>query len=145
VKKLRVLALEADRHSLGLLKAMLRMSGIERVRATTNVDLAYRGLLEETFDVAIMRVDSPRFDSFSMLKLVRELHRPDLPVLLVLNDGNQMRIKTFASLGKVAAVVKPMSARQVADRVVALSRPRIRRTMLSQFLRWFSPGPSTGG
>lgn len=125
MKSLRVLALEQDRHSLSLVRAMLHMTGLERVKGTLDVNRAFSGLLEDQYDVAVLRADGDRFDGLEMLKTLRLFRRRAMPVVLVFNGRIQSGLRDLAGMSKVAAVLRPMSARQLTDRIIAVSRPTI--------------------
>jgi DNA-binding response OmpR family regulator len=125
MKKLRVLALEQDRRSLALLKAMLQMSGLQRVQATIDVDRAFVGLLEGDYDVAVVRGDSPRFSGVEMMGMVRSIKRQAPPVLMTFSGSNTADVHELASFDRAAALIRPMSVRQVLDRIVALTRPKV--------------------
>lgn len=125
MKKLRVLALEQDRRSLALIKAMLQMSGLQRVQATIDVDRAFIGLLESDYDVAVVRGDSPRFSGVEMLGMVRAIKRKAPPVLMTFSSSNTADVHELASFDRAAALIRPMSVRQMLDRIVALTRPKV--------------------
>ena len=125
MKKLRVLALEQDRRSLSLLKAMLQMSGLQRVQATIDVDRAFMGLLETDYDVVVLRGDSPRFSGVEMLGMVRAIKRKAPPVLMTFSGSNTADVHALASFERAAALIRPMSVRQMLDRIVALTRPKV--------------------
>ena len=125
MKKLRVLALEQDRGSLALIKAMLQMSGVHQVQATIDVDRAFMGLLDNDYDVAVVRGDSARFSGVEMMGMVRAIRRKAPPVLMIFSGSNTADVHELASFERAAALIRPMSVRQMLDRIVALTRPKI--------------------
>ena len=74
---------------------------------------------------AIKRGDSPRFSGVEMLGMVRAIKRKAPPVLMTFSGSNTADVHALASFERAAALIRPMSVRQMLDRIVALTRPKV--------------------
>jgi PAS domain S-box-containing protein len=110
LESLRVLVVEDDDDSRGLMEAVLSASGA-LVRAVDHTERALQLLAHEPFDVLVADIGLPHADGFDLLQRIRATSRlAQLPAVAVTGFASEDDRLRVAAAGYAAHVPKPFDA-----------------------------------
>lgn len=116
---MKVLYVEDDMQSIGLVQSMLNRAG-HRVLYTASVRIAIKLAYREAPDVILMDFYLPHMDGIQALKLIRSSERlASIPIVATTSLGNQNPI-WFIEQGCDAFIAKPVNYHTLIETVEAL-------------------------
>lgn len=121
--KKRIALVDDDKNILASVSMALEAEGF-RVTTFADGDAAFRGLVNETYDLAVLDIKMPRLDGIELLKKLK-VHS-DIPVIFLTSKDEEVDEILGLRMGADDYVTKPFSQRLLIERIRAL----IRRTDL---------------
>ena len=128
LEHLQVQLIEDNRNMRALVKAMLNALGMKSVRDCANGQQAIDALVEFTPDLIITDWMMAPVDGLKFTEFVRtDIDSPDIftPIILMTGHTEKWRITTARDAGVNELLAKPISARTLYDRILAvIEKPR---------------------
>ncbi|MDP6341972.1 MAG: response regulator, partial [Alphaproteobacteria bacterium] len=128
LENLQILLVEDNLNMRALVRAMLRALGFETVRDCANGQQAIEMLQQFTPDIIVSDWMMEPVDGMDLTKFVRNSEEsPDayLPVILMTGHTGRWRILAARDTGVNELLAKPISARTLYDRILAvIEKPR---------------------
>src|SRR6476661_5469841 len=121
----RVLVVEDEHDSAGLIKHALERAGDGQVQIVSSGDAALRAITEQPPDVIILDLNLPVLSGTEVCRIVRS--RPEtanIPIIMLTARTGEADRVTGLDLGADDYVTKPFSLRELAARVRAVLRRR---------------------
>lgn len=125
---LRILLVEDETFIRGLLKRMLRNLGGRDIREAADGTAAL-ALLDEGFlpDVVFCDYQMTPMNGLTFMRTVRESADPEraaIPMIMLTAASDRHTVHAAVDLGVGGYLVKPVSPKQLADRISAVMRQR---------------------
>ncbi len=125
---LRVVLVDDNAHMCGIVAAILNGFGIEHVRECLDGAQALDLLRHEPVDLVIVDFNMKPMDGVMFTQLVRnaaDSPNPFLPIIMLTGHSERARVEEARDAGVTEFIVKPVTARAVAQRLQAVvERPR---------------------
>jgi CheY-like chemotaxis protein len=132
IEHLVVLVADNSAYMRKLMRTMLDQSGVKGVYEAGDGIAALEAIRSVNPDVLIINWDLAVLSGSEVVRMVRSpeaFPRPDLPVIMLLDDGLCSRVLNAAQLGVHELLIKPVSAKMLQERLLALTlapRPMMR-------------------
>jgi len=123
MNKTRILLAEDDENLGSLLKEYLTVKGYE-TGLYTDGNKAYKGFIQEHFDICLLDVMMPVKDGFTLAKEIR-LINSDIPIIFLTAKSMKEDVLEGFTLGADDYITKPFSMEELLFRIEAI----LRRTM----------------
>ena len=123
MNKTRILLAEDDENLGSLLKEYLMVKGYE-TGLYTDGNKAYKGFIQEHFDLCLLDVMMPVKDGFTLAKEIR-LINSDIPIIFLTAKSMKEDVLEGFTLGADDYITKPFSMEELIFRIEAI----LRRTM----------------
>ncbi len=128
LEHLQVQLVEDNRNMRRLVRAMLEALGVGNVHEYANGKQAIRGLRDVTPDLIITDWMMEPVDGLEYTSFIRtDIKSPDvfLPIILMTGHTEQWRVTTARDAGVNELLAKPVSAKTLYDRILAvIEKPR---------------------
>ena len=121
--KLRILLAEDDENLGSLLKEYLLVKGYETCLYADG-NKAYKGFIQEHFDLCLLDVMMPVKDGFTLAKEIR-LINSDIPIIFLTAKSMKDDVLEGFSLGADDYITKPFSMEELLFRIEAILRRTI--------------------
>jgi two-component system chemotaxis response regulator CheY len=124
---LRVLVVDDNAHMRAILKAILDNAGVREVREAGDGTAALAILGNWRCDVAVVDYNMTPMDGLEFTKRLRDRAvspDPTLPVVMVTGHADTARVIAARDAGITEFVVKPVTAKEVLQKVSAALRQR---------------------
>ena len=131
----RVLVVEDNEMSVGLLRATLARAGLHTVHAVTDSELAMEAVKELRPDLILLDLHMPKVDGYQVLSQLRQLD-DEVPVLVLTADTTREASHRALRLGANDFLTKPVDTIEVTLRVRTLLHTRSLQASLRQRQRW---------
>lgn len=123
MQKVRILLAEDDENLGSLLKEYLQVKGYE-TSLYGDGNKAYKGFIQEHYDLCLLDVMMPVKDGFTLAKEIR-LINSDIPIIFLTAKSMKDDVLEGFSLGADDYITKPFSMEELLFRIEAI----LRRTM----------------
>ena len=128
LENLQVQLIEDNRNMRSLVKAMLNALGIENVHDYSNGEQAIKGLEDFAPDLIITDWMMTPVDGLEYTRFIRtSIDSPDIytPIILMTGHTEKWRIITARDAGVTELLAKPITAKTLYDRILAvIEKPR---------------------
>ncbi len=118
-ERLRIVAIDGDRATLGTLKATLKQQGYQ-VSTASDSATAFVMLEERKPHLVILDTVGPDFDGFEILRFIRQ--RWDVPIIMLSKDFDKTTLAKALTSGADDYLVKPFGEMELAARLRAKLR-----------------------
>jgi two-component system, OmpR family, response regulator len=118
MNKIRILLAEDDENLGSILKDYLILKGFEVSLYTDGVK-AYKGFIQEHFDLCLLDVMMPEKDGFTLTQEIRQVN-PDIPVLFLTAKNLQEDVLEGFKLGGDDYITKPFNMEELIFRIEAI-------------------------
>ncbi len=123
MNKIRILLAEDDENLGSLLKEYLLVKGYETCLYSDG-NRAYKGFIQEHFDLCLLDVMMPVKDGFTLAKEIR-LINSDIPIIFLTAKSMKDDVLEGFSLGADDYITKPFSMEELLFRIEAILRRTI--------------------
>jgi two-component system chemotaxis response regulator CheY len=133
VQSLRVLIVEDNQYVRNTIRMLLTNIGVKQLYEAADGMTALDTIRTLSPDLVILDSDIPYLSGPELVKLVRSpggCPTPDVPIIMLTGHGERWRVVEALRLGVNEFLVKPVSSKQLLDRMVAIfvkPRPLVQR------------------
>ena len=130
-----VLVVDSSAYMRKLMRTMLGQCGVHAVYEAGDGIAALEAIRSVNPDVLIINWDLPVLTGSEVVRMVRSpkaFPKSDLPVIMLLDDGLCSRVMNAAQLGVHELLIKPISAKMLQERLLAmggLAEERVRQAV----------------
>jgi two-component system, chemotaxis family, chemotaxis protein CheY len=128
VQSLRVLIVEDNQYVRNTIRMLLTNIGVKQLYEAADGMTALDTIRTVSPDLVILDSDIPYLSGPELVKLVRApggCPTPDVPIIMLTGHGERWRVVEALRLGVNEFLVKPVSSKQLLDRMVAIfTKPR---------------------
>ncbi len=122
-RNLNVLVVDDCPHMRNIVSAILRGAGFGRVGEANDGAAALSELSQAAYDILITDVAMPTLDGLELTRLLRtakDSPNPRIPILMMTAHTERAKVFGARDAGVNELVSKPLSAKTLLDRVIAL-------------------------
>ncbi len=120
MEETRILLAEDDENLGSLLKEYLEIKGY-KTGLFTNGNKAYKGFIQEHFDLCLLDVMMPEKDGFTLAKEIRQINT-DIPIIFLTAKTLKQDVLEGFSIGADDYITKPFSMEELLFRIEAILR-----------------------
>jgi CheY-like chemotaxis protein len=120
---LSILIVDDNQYMRALLATLLRAFGIERVPEAGDVNTALKELRTGSIDIVLTDLAMQPMDGIEFTKLLRragDSPAPFVPIVMITGHSDRPRVEAARDAGVSEFLVKPVTARALFDRLVAV-------------------------
>ncbi len=117
-----ILVVDDDRMMLTMLAGLIQHEGYKQVERANGGKEALRKLLQLKPDIVFLDIEMPEIDGLETLRAIKRYgqeHGIASQVVMVSATPSSHNVKTALEIGAVGFLVKPLSARNVAEHIKA--------------------------
>lgn len=121
---LSVLIVEDNDYTQDLLRRMVRGLGVTQIELCSDGEEALKKLGSGSYDLVLLDWDIPNMNGCDVARSARKTLDPEhskFAIIMVTADGGKQRVLAARDAGVDGYLVKPVSARSLYDRIVALA------------------------
>jgi CheY-like chemotaxis protein len=132
IEHLVVLLADSSAYTRKLMRTMLIQCGVKAIYDVSDGIAALEAIRSLNPDVLITSWDLPVLTGSELVRIVRSQKaspKPNLPVIMLLDDGLCSRVMNAAQLGVHELLIKPVSTKMLQERLLAVTlapRPMMR-------------------
>ena len=133
VQSLRVLIVEDNQHVRTTIRMLLTNIGVKKLYEAPDGMTALDTIRTISPDLIILDSEMPYLSGPELVRIVRSPNgcpTPDVPIIMLTGHGERWRVVEALRLGVNEFLVKPVSSKQLLDRMVAIfgkPRPLVQR------------------
>ncbi len=116
----RILLAEDDENLGSLLREYLEIKGYKTV-LYANGNKAYKGFIQEHFDLCLLDVMMPEKDGFTLAREIRQINS-DIPIIFLTAKSLKQDVLEGFSIGADDYITKPFSMEELLFRIEAILR-----------------------
>ena len=123
IEALRVLVVDDELSMRKVVRTMLYSVGVRTIYEARDGATGLEAVRENDPDVVIVDWEMPNIDGAQFVRTVRvpgAFPRPDVPILMLSGHSDRWRVIEAARIGASDYVLKPVSAKALHDRIVAI-------------------------
>jgi CheY-like chemotaxis protein len=123
IQQLRVLVVDDNPFMRAIVRRLLSNIGVKRIIEAGDGIAALETMHEETSDVVILDWEMPLLNGPELVRIVRSpgiFPAPDIPIIMLSAHVEHWRILESVKLGVNEFLCKPVSAKALFDRLVAI-------------------------
>lgn len=120
MEETRILLAEDDENLGSLLKEYLEIKGY-KTGLFANGNKAYKGFIQEHFDLCLLDVMMPEKDGFTLAKEIRQINT-DIPIIFLTAKTLKQDVLEGFSIGADDYITKPFSMEELLFRIEAILR-----------------------
>ena len=128
IKSLAVLVVDDNQYTRKMIRNLLLNCGIKDVFEANDGIAALDAIRSIAPDVVVLDWEMPLLSGAELVRIVRSpgvFPMPDIPIIMLSAHGERWRVVEAVRLGVHEFLVKPVSAKALYDRLVAIvSQPR---------------------
>lgn len=128
VQALQVLIVDDNQYMRKVLRNLLANLGVKDIHEAADGIAGLEAIRMYQPDIVLLDWEMPQLNGLELVRVVRSPDNfplPDVPIIMITAHGQRWRIIEAARLGVNEFLKKPVSARSLLDRIVAiLSKPR---------------------
>src|ERR1700733_7799995 len=128
IQSLAVLVVDDNQYTRKMIRNLLLNCGIKDVFEANDGIAALDAIRSIAPDVVVLDWEMPLLSGAELVRIVRSpgvFPMPDIPIIMLSAHGERWRVVEAARLGVHEYLVKPVSAKSIYDRLVAIvSQPR---------------------
>lgn len=128
VQSLRVLIVEDNQYVRNTIRMLLTNIGVKQLYEAPDGMTALDTIRTLSPDLIILDSDIPYLSGPELVRLVRSPNgcpTPDVPIIMLTGHGERWRVVEALRLGVNEFLVKPVSSKQLLDRMIAIfAKPR---------------------
>jgi two-component system chemotaxis response regulator CheY len=125
---LQVLLVDDNQHMRAIVAAILKGTGVKRIREVSDGSEALLAMRDFAADLAIVDFNMSPLDGVEFTRLVRNANdspNPYLPIIMMTGHAEKSRVYDARDAGVTEFVVKPVTARSILSRIQAvIFKPR---------------------
>lgn len=120
MEETRILLAEDDENLGSLLREYLEIKGYKTV-LYANGNKAYKGFIQEHFDLCLLDVMMPEKDGFTLAREIRQINS-DIPIIFLTAKSLKQDVLEGFSIGADDYITKPFSMEELLFRIEAILR-----------------------
>lgn len=123
IEALKVLVVDDELSMRKVVRAMLYSLGVRSIFEAHDGAAGLEAVRVNDPDVVIVDWEMPNIDGAQFVRTVRgpgAFPRPDVPILMLSGHGDRWRVVEAARIGASDYLLKPVSAKALHDRIVAV-------------------------
>src|SRR5919197_6031789 len=128
IQSLRVLIVEDNQHVRTTIRMLLTNIGVKKLYEAPDGMAGLDIIRTVSPDLVILDAEMPHLSGPDLVRIVRSpkgCPTPDLPIIMLTGHGERWRVVEALRLGVNEFLVKPVSSKQLLDRMVAIfGKPR---------------------
>jgi len=128
IQSLAVLVVDDNQYTRKMIRNLLVNCGVKDVFEANDGIAALDAIRSIAPDVVVLDWEMPLLSGAELVRIVRSpgvFPMPDIPIIMLSAHGERWRVVEAARLGVHEYLVKPVSAKSIYDRLVAIvSQPR---------------------
>jgi two-component system chemotaxis response regulator CheY len=128
IQSLAVLVVDDNQYTRKMIRNLLVNCGVKDVFEANDGIAALGAIRSIAPDVVVLDWEMPLLSGAELVRIVRSpgvFPMPDIPIIMLSAHGERWRVVEAARLGVHEYLVKPVSAKSIYDRLVAIvSQPR---------------------
>jgi CheY-like chemotaxis protein len=128
VQSMEVLIIDDNQFMRKIIRNLLTNLGVKNVHEAADGVAGLEAIRTYAPDIVLLDWEMPKLNGIELVKLVRSpgaFPLPDVPIIMITAHGERWRIIEAAQVGVNEFLKKPVSARALLDRIVAiLAKPR---------------------
>jgi two-component system chemotaxis response regulator CheY len=128
IQSLAVLVVDDNQYTRKMIRNLLVHCGVKDVFEANDGIAALDAIRSIAPDVVVLDWEMPLLSGAELVRIVRSpgvFPMPDIPIIMLSAHGERWRVVEAARLGVHEYLVKPVSAKSIYDRLVAIvSQPR---------------------
>lgn len=128
VQSMEVLIIDDNQFMRKIIRNLLTNLGVKNVHEAADGEAGLEAIRTFAPDIVLLDWEMPKLSGIELVKLVRSpgaFPIPDVPIIMITAHGERWRIIEAAQVGVNEFLKKPISARALLDRIVAiLAKPR---------------------
>jgi len=122
------LIIDDNAHMISIIRSMLLGFGISRTHESRDAVEAFEMVRHEPIDLIIVDYQMPLLDGLEFIQMVRrgaDMKNPFVPIILLTAHTERSRIMAARDAGVTEICAKPVTARQMWEKIVAVvNNPR---------------------
>lgn len=122
------LIIDDNAHMISIIRSMLLGFGISRTHESRDAAEAFEMVRHEAIDLIIVDYQMPLLDGLEFIQMVRrgaDMKNPFVPIILLTAHTERSRIMAARDAGVTEICAKPVTARQMWEKIVAVvNNPR---------------------
>ena len=133
IQSLAVLVVDDNQYTRKMIRNLLVNCGVKDVFEANDGITALDAIRSIAPDVVVLDWEMPLLSGAELVRIVRSpgvFPMPDIPIIMLSAHGERWRVVEAARLGVHEYLIKPVSAKSIYDRLVAIvsqPRPVVRR------------------
>jgi CheY-like chemotaxis protein len=128
IQSLAVLVVDDNQYTRKMIRNLLVNCGVKDVFEANDGIAALDAIRSIAPDIVVLDWEMPLLSGAELVRIVRSpgvFPMPDIPIIMLSAHGERWRVVEAARLGVHEYLVKPVSAKSIYDRLVAIvSQPR---------------------
>ena len=120
MEETRILLAEDDENLGSLLREYLEIKGYKTI-LYANGNKAYKGFIQEHFDLCLLDVMMPEKDGFTLAREIRQINS-DIPIIFLTAKSLKQDVLEGFSIGADDYITKPFSMEELLFRIEAILR-----------------------
>jgi two-component system, chemotaxis family, chemotaxis protein CheY len=128
IQSLRVLIVEDNQYVRNTIRMLLTNIGVKKLYEAPDGMMALDTIRTVSPDLIILDAEMPFMSGAELARIVRSPNgcpTPDVPIIMLTGHGERWRVVEAARLGINEFLVKPVSSKQLLERMIAIfGKPR---------------------